>query len=104
MSELVQERVSILDRSYTIACKPEERQELIESARMLDRKMREIRDSGRIIGTERVAVMAALNIAHELLEQRAREQGYTVELKARLQAMQDKVAAVLEDDDRQMKL
>jgi cell division protein ZapA len=59
--------VNILDRDYQIACKREEEQFLKDSAKLLDRKMREIRDSGNVIGIDRIAVMAALNMAHELL-------------------------------------
>ncbi len=61
--------VSIMGKDYLVACGDEERQDLMRSAEYLDRKMREIRDSGKIIGTDRIAVMAALNIAHELLNQ-----------------------------------
>lgn len=59
--------VSILGREYRVACKASERDELLRAVQLLDRRMREIRDSGKIVGTERIAVMAALNIAHELL-------------------------------------
>jgi len=59
--------VTILDKEYLVACPEEERHDLIRSADYLDRKMREIRDAGKIIGSDRIAVMAALNISHELL-------------------------------------
>ena len=59
--------VSILGRAYRVACKESERDELMRAVQYLDRRMREIRDSGKIAGTERIAVMAALNITHELL-------------------------------------
>lgn len=60
--------VKILDKDYQVAC-PEERQsELIVSASYLDKQMRAIRDSGKVIGLERIAVMAALNISYELLQ------------------------------------
>jgi cell division protein ZapA len=62
--------VSILERSFRIACSEEERPGLLEAVQYLDRKMREIRDSGKVVGSERVAIMAALNIAHELLSLR----------------------------------
>ncbi|MAA67142.1 MAG: cell division protein ZapA [Alteromonadaceae bacterium] len=61
--------VNILDKSYLVACPDEARSALQESARHLDSKMREIRASGKVFGTERIAVMAALNITHDLLEQ-----------------------------------
>lgn len=59
--------VSILGRDYRVACRESEREELIQAVQYLDRRMREIREAGKIAGTERIAVMAALNIAHELL-------------------------------------
>lgn len=61
--------ISIMGKDYMVACEEEEKQDLIRSAEYLDRKMCEIRDSGKIIGTDRIAVMAALNIAHDLLNQ-----------------------------------
>ena len=60
--------VQILDKDYLIACPPHQRANLEGAARYLDGKMREIRGSGKVIGAERIAVMAALNIAHELLQ------------------------------------
>jgi cell division protein ZapA len=63
--------VTILGREFKIACKESERAELREAVALLDKRMREIRDSGKVSGAERIAVMAALNIAHELLRERA---------------------------------
>lgn len=60
--------VTILDRDYQIACKQEEKDSLLAAARYLDQKMREIRDRGNVIGIDRIAVMAALNIAHDFLQ------------------------------------
>ncbi|MGY4491798.1 cell division protein ZapA [Pseudomonas putida] len=59
--------VQILDKEYSIICPPEERSNLVSAARYLDGKMREIRSSGKVIGADRIAVMAALNITHDLL-------------------------------------
>ena len=59
--------VHILDKEYCIACPSDERANLESAARYLDGKMRDIRSSGKVIGADRIAVMAALNIAHELL-------------------------------------
>lgn len=64
--------VHILDKEYCIACPPEERANLESAARYLDGKMREIRSSGKVIGADRVAVMAALNITHDLLHKQQR--------------------------------
>jgi cell division protein ZapA len=60
--------VRILDKEYLVACPQEEQEALLRAARHLDNKMREIRSSGKVFGTERIAVMVALNITHELLE------------------------------------
>lgn len=60
--------VNILDRDYQIACKSEEKESLIAAAKFLDQKMREIRDRGNVIGIDRIAVMAALNITHDFLQ------------------------------------
>ena len=59
--------VNILGRDYKVACKESERAELTEAVTFLDNRMREIRDGGKITGADRIAVMAALNITHELL-------------------------------------
>nr|WP_324256983.1 cell division protein ZapA [Cellvibrio fontiphilus] len=60
--------VKILDKEYQVACPREERQALMESAQLLDERMKAIRGTGAVIGLERIAVMAALNLSHELLQ------------------------------------
>jgi len=65
--------VHILDKEYPVACPPDQEQALRDAARHLDEQMRTIRASGKVIGLERIAVMAALNISHELLQTAARE-------------------------------
>ena len=62
--------IRILEKEYHVACPAEEKAALLESAELLNGKMREIRDSGKIAGAERIAVMAALNLAHDLLRER----------------------------------
>lgn len=62
--------VRILDKEYQVACPPEQQAELLMSAKHLDEQMRAIRETGKVIGLERIAVMAALNISHELLRTR----------------------------------
>lgn len=63
--------VKILDKDYQVACPPEQAQGLIDAARHLDKQMRGVRDSGKVIGLERIAVMVALNISYELLNKNA---------------------------------
>lgn len=65
--------VKILEKEYQVACPEEQEAELVVSAKYLDKQMRSIRDTGKVIGLERIAVMAALNISYELLQ--ASEQG-----------------------------
>jgi cell division protein ZapA len=87
--------VVIMDKEYRIACEEEERDSLLASARLLDARMREIRRAGRVIGAERIAVMAALNIAHELLQQRnsRHQQGDTV--TKRLRELEERIERAL---------
>jgi cell division protein ZapA len=103
-NDIVQVPVRILDKEYTIACPAEEREGLVESARILNDKMRDIRSSGKVIGSERIAVLAALNITHELLQQRHHGSGYTGDLGRRLRRLQERIEGVLDSDDRQLKL
>jgi len=70
--------VTILDKEYKVACPEEQEAELVVSAKYLDKQMRSIRDTGKVIGLERIAVMAALNLSHELLQ--ASEQGTPISL------------------------
>ncbi|MGH8681757.1 MAG: cell division protein ZapA [Burkholderiales bacterium] len=63
--------ISIMGRTYKVSCADEEREALLRAVAYLDQKMNEIKSGGRVGSAERIAVMAALNIAHELLEARA---------------------------------
>ena len=67
MSESKSLQVTIMGREFRVACPEEEQAGLLEAVDYLNRKMLEIRDGGKVIGLERIAIMAALNIAHELL-------------------------------------
>lgn len=60
--------VRLLDREYTVGCTPEQRDGLLAAARLLDTRMREIRGTNRMAAVDRIAVLAALNITHELLQ------------------------------------
>ena len=87
--------VRILEKEYHVACPANEKAELLASAELLNKKMREIRDSGKVVGLDRVAVMAALNLANELL----RTQGQDEELKEivglRIKAMRERLDSAL---------
>ena len=69
--------ITILGREFKVACKEQEREELTEAVALLDKRMREIRDAGKVTGTDRIAVMTALNFAHELLRERRAAGGAT---------------------------
>lgn len=88
--------VNILDRDYQVACKPEERDVLLNSARYLNDKMREIKTNGSVIGVERIAVMAALNLAHELLQEGSERGANDVQL----QRLTEKISRALGGQSR----
>ena len=67
MSESKSLQITIMGRDFRVACPEDEQAGLLEAVDYLNKKMLEIRDGGKVIGLERIAVMAALNIAHELL-------------------------------------
>ena len=87
--------VHILDKEYLVACPEDEKHDLMRSADYLDRKMREIRDGGKIIGSDRIAVMAALNISHELLTQGEGSNLLDDSFATRLKGIQDKIEDAL---------
>ena len=95
--------IHILDKEYRVACPPEQRDELLASARYLDEKMREIRERGAVIGNDRIAVMAALNMAHELLQSRHASDSVGRDLGTRINNLRDKVDRVL-DPTKQLEL
>ncbi|ATX75283.1 cell division protein ZapA [Reinekea forsetii] len=100
--------VSILDRDYRVACPPGQEKQLSDAASTLNEKMKEIRDTGRVFGVERIAVMAALNLTHELLEAKPcndNDRSAIARLSAKLDAampFQDKDASGFNfQDDRE---
>ena len=87
--------VRILDKEYQVACPASERTDLLDSAEMLNNKMLEIRDSGRIVGLDRIAVMAALNMANDLNHAQARDRVLEGDVSSRLKVISDRVESVL---------
>jgi len=87
--------VRILDKEYQVACASEERTDLLDSAEILNSKMLEIRDSGRVVGLDRIAVMAALNMANDLLHSQARDRLIEGDLSGRLKNISDRVESAL---------
>ena len=91
-----QVNIKILEKEYQISCPVSERVALLNSAELLNAKMREIRDSGKVIGLDRIAVMAALNMANELLRSRNIGESLEGNAKLRLQAMRERIEGALQ--------
>ena len=104
MSEpYAQVSVRILDKEYQVSCPVSERTDLLDSAEMLNAKMREIRDSGRVVGLDRIAVMAALNMANDLLHAQAKDRLLEGDLSTRLKIISDRVDNAL-GESKQLEL
>jgi len=89
--------ITILGKELMVACPDDERTALVAAARELDRRMREVQDGGKVIGSERVAVMTALNLSNELLQVRDQTGGMPKGLDRRLQALTEKIEAALHE-------
>jgi cell division protein ZapA len=92
--------VTIMGREYRVACKPDEKQELLDAVAYVDKQMRLIRDTGKQNNAERVAVMTALNVAHELLKVRVAGNVDLGGLKRRIQDMQSMIDATLAEQEK----
>jgi cell division protein ZapA len=90
MSESKAVDVNIMGREFTVSCTDDERPGLINAVNFLDKKMRDIRDSGKIIGVERIAIMTALNLSHELLNSKSGNVDVG-DFKRRITQMQDDI-------------
>lgn len=83
--------VTLLDKDFRIQCAPGDEQELLASAEYLNQKMLEIRNSGKLIGLDKIALMAAMNISHELVQAKSQLEQKGEVLDKRLALLQDKV-------------
>ena len=88
--------VRILDKEYFVSCPQEERADLLDSAEYLNKKMREIRDTGKVVGADRIAVMAALNMANELLRLRKMDAELQGAVSGRVKHMRERVENALQ--------
>ena len=88
MSEAKSLQIAIMGREFRVACPEEEQAGLLEAVDYLNRKMLEIRDAGKVIGLERIAIMAALNIAHEFLSTKLGGSFDMAEMKRRMNRME----------------
>lgn len=89
--------VRILEKEYQFACPSEEQDDLVRSAEYLNARMKHIREAGSVVGTDRIAVMAALNLANDLLKGRNRDESQEMRLEMRLKTLRERVESALED-------
>jgi cell division protein ZapA len=87
--------IKILEKEYHVACPADEKAALLTSAELLNNKMREIRDSGKVVGLDRVAVMAALNLANELLKARSQDEELKNIVGLRIKTMRERLDTAL---------
>ena len=95
--------VKILEKEYQISCPADERKALVDSAELLNEKMREIRDSGKVVGLDRIAVMAALNMANDLIHSKGKGDTLETDAKGKIIAMRERVETALQSG-RQLEL
>ncbi len=80
--------INILDKEYRVACAEHEKDSLLASANELNKRLKEIKNKGAVLGTERIAIMAALNLSHEMLSGKALQQAHT-DLTARIDSLSE---------------
>ncbi len=97
MADSIPVTVKILDKDYRIACPAEEQNALLASADLLNSRMRELKEGGNVIGTDRIAVMAALNMTHEMIEIKDDSSSVSESMSKRLRKMQEKIEDALQD-------
>ncbi len=95
--------INRLDKDYLISCAENEREQLHTAVEFLNNKMQELKNSGKVIGTERIAVMTALNITHELLAYKQENDDYTYTMDTTIRRLQSKINDAL-IKDRQLEI
>jgi len=91
--------VQIMGREFTVSCTEDERQGLLDAVNYLDKKMRDIRDAGKIVGLERIAIMAALNLSHEVLNTKTGDIDIG-DYRRRINAMQNQIDEVIAEQNK----
>ena len=91
MSEQIPCTVTIMDKEYRVSCGADEKEDLLASAQYLDSKMKALKDTIGIVGTDRLAVIAALNITHEMLQSQGAANHLNSDIKSRLAALGKKI-------------
>ena len=97
MSESKNVQITVMGRDFRVACPEDEQAGLLEAVDYLNKKMNEIRDAGKIVGLERIAILAALNIAHELLSTKVGGGFDIAEIKRRMAHMETVLDQVMAD-------
>jgi cell division protein ZapA len=97
--------IGLLGREFRGACPEGEERQILAAADLLNRKLKEVRDTGKVVGNERIAIMAALNIAHELMSNSGKASSQSVDnsaIKRRIVAMQEALDAALAADQENL--
>ena len=94
--------VTILEKEYVVACEDDERESLYAAVDFVNDRMRELRESGKVIGNERIAVMAALNIANEYLDYKTEKESMTTAVDSGIRRIQGKIAEALTRGGQQL--
>ena len=106
MSEKGALTISLLGREFRVACPEGEERQLLAAADHLNRKLKEVRDTGKVVGNERIAIMAALNIAHEFMSNTGKASGApsvdNATIKRRILAMQESLDSALAADQENL--
>ena len=103
MSEKGALTINLLGREFRVGCPEGEEQQLMASVEYLNRKLKETRDVGKVVGNERIALMAALNIAHEFLQRKPGDSGVDgTAIRRRIAAMQDNLETALAADQENL--
>ena len=99
MADMSTVTVNIMDREFRVNCDKSEQQNLMDSATSLDQRMREIRETGRVIGVDRIAIMAALNLASELLSTEGNSGDMVDSVNDAIERMQGKIQRSLNETE-----
>ena len=105
MSEKGALTISLLGREFRVACPEGEERQILAAADYLNRKLKEVRDTGKVVGNERIAIMAALNIAHEHMSNPGKGSSAGVDsasIRRRIVAMQETLEAALDADQENL--
>jgi cell division protein ZapA len=93
-------QINIMGREFRVACREEEQKGLLEAVDYLNRKMQEIRGSGKVVGLERIAIMAALNITHEFLSTKVGGGFDIADIKRKITSMENVLDQAMSDQDQ----